>query len=162
MLRRIGSKFLGLTGGAGFWVWVLSTVRVCLRLWAMARANTPMVCAARPKERHYPAFRPPLSLIMEKVFSTGLRSFHHADGRAATLSDIAAATGASSRGTAHRHIQRLRTPAGDPQDKALVEEKLVASAKAAINSLAVLGSAAKRASYTNRDTTPRCAHQAAT
>ena len=29
--------------GGGFWVWVLSTVRVCLRLWAMASASTPMV-----------------------------------------------------------------------------------------------------------------------
>ena len=33
----------------------------------MARARAPMVWAARPKERHHPAFRPLLSLIMEKV-----------------------------------------------------------------------------------------------
>ena len=92
--------------------------------------------------------------VLEQTFETsvaadGTPSFHHPDGRPVTLSDIAAATGASSRGTAHRHIQRLRTPAGDPQDKAPVEEKLVASAKAAIDSLAVLGSAATRAGYPN-------------
>ena len=46
-------------------VWVSSISMVSLTLWAMASASTPMVCAARPKERHHPAFRPPLSLIIE-------------------------------------------------------------------------------------------------
>ena len=94
--------------------------------------------------------------VLEASFETsvaadGTPSFHHADGRPATLSDIAAATGASSRGTAHRHLQRLRT-APDSPDAAPVDERLVESAKAAIDSLAVLGSAATRASYTQ----PRC------
>ena len=96
--------------------------------------------------------------VLEQTFETsvaadGTPTFHHPDGRPATLSDIAAATGASSRGTAHRHIQRLHTPAGDPQDKAPVEEKLVASAKAAIDSLAILGAAATRAQHTELATT---------
>ena len=73
MFLRVGSKFLGLAGGAGFWVWVLSTLKVSLTLWAMASAIAPMVCAARPKERHHPGVRPPLSLIIEMVFSLGFR-----------------------------------------------------------------------------------------
>ena len=32
MLRRVGSKFLGLAGGADLWVWVLSIPMVSLRL----------------------------------------------------------------------------------------------------------------------------------
>ena len=44
--------------------------------------------------------------VLEESFETsvaadGTPSFHHPDGRPATLSDIAAATGTSSRGTAH-------------------------------------------------------------
>ena len=89
--------------------------------------------------------------VLEQTFETsvaadGTPSFHHADGRPATLSDIAAVTGTSSRGTVHRHLQRLRTT-DDSLDGALLDEHLVESAKTAINSLAVLGSAATRASY---------------
>ena len=91
--------------------------------------------------------------VLEESFETsvaadGTPSFHHADGRPATLSDIAAVTGASSRGTAHRHLQRLRTT-DDSLDGALLDEQLVESAKTAIDSLAVLGSAATRAGYPN-------------
>ena len=58
MFLRVGWKFLGLAGAVGLSVWVLSIPMVCLTLWAMARANTPMVCAASPKARHRPATRP--------------------------------------------------------------------------------------------------------
>ena len=95
--------------------------------------------------------------VLEQTFETsvaadGTPSFHHADGRPATLSDIAAATGASSRGTAHRHIQRLRTT-DDSLDGALLDEQLVESAKTAIDSLAILGAAATRAQHTELATT---------
>ena len=95
--------------------------------------------------------------VLEESFETsvaadGTPSFHHPDGRPATLSDIAAATGASSRGTAHRHLQRLRTAPGSP-DAVPVDERLVESAKAAIDSLAVLGAAATRAQHTELATT---------
>ena len=95
--------------------------------------------------------------VLEQTFETsvaadGTHSFHHADGRPATLSDIAAATGASSRGTAHRHIQRLRTT-DDSLDGALLDEQLVESAKTAIDSLAILGAAATRAQHTELATT---------
>ena len=95
--------------------------------------------------------------VLEASFETsvaadGTPSFHHPDGRAATLSDIAAATGASSRGTVHRHLQRLRTT-GDSSDTAPADETLLESAKAAIDSLAVLGAAATRAQHTELATT---------
>ena len=91
--------------------------------------------------------------VLEESFETsvaadGTPTFHHPDGRPATLSDIAAVTGTSSRGTAHRHLQRLRTT-DDSLDGALLDEQLVESAKTAIDSLAILGAAATRAQHTD-------------
>ena len=106
-------------------------------LWRYRRGApaSTRLCSRRPSRPRWPP--------------TELTTFTTQTAARPRCQTSAAATGASSRGTAHRHIQRLRTPAGDPQDKAPVDERLVESAKAAIDSLAVLGSAATRASYPN-------------
>lgn len=42
------------------------------------------------------------------VAADGTATYHHPDGRTATLADVAAVTGARSRGTAHHHLRRLQ------------------------------------------------------
>ena len=92
--------------------------------------------------------------VLEERFETtvtadGTPAFHHPDGRRATLADIAEATGASSRGTAHRHLQRLYAADAplDPDPAPPADGSLVTAGQSAIDSLRTLVTAAAAAGH---------------
>lgn len=77
--------------------------------------------------------------LLEDQFDTavaadGTATYHHPDGRTATLADVAAVTGARSRGTAHHHLRRLQAvpqppstpPPADAVDHAAAVEQAIA------------------------------------
>jgi len=88
--------------------------------------------------------------VLEQHFETsvaadGTPAFVHPDGRPATLSEIATATGTSSRGTAHRHLRRIQSSSTTISNPTTAPHDLVLAARTAIDSLAALGSEAMAA-----------------